>query len=629
MTRYIYILTLAASLTLAACNGDFLERSPKTSISVKDFFKTAADLEAYTNGFYEDNELFDRRPYIEWDKSLRTADFDSDNTAYWRDHDYLIYLGKQSAQSISGKYSSNWGGWSSLRRVNIMLNNLHSTGDIIPADLRHYTGIARYFRAMFYITRIKDYSDVPWYSKVLESDDPDLYKPRDSRALVADSIMADLEYAALHIKTDRGNGTRVNRFAALAALSRFALWEGSYRRYHPELNLAPSATRFLERAATSAAEIMQSQQFSLTSGSIDERMPASGIYGCTAFRELFSSLSLSTNPEVIQWIDFNKALNIRNRMGSLMLPASHHHYSLSRALMESFLMSDGTTFSSVAGYDKMTYHEIFANRDPRLAETFAYPGAHMTQPLQYSQMTPASGGYDQIKYFPETTDKQASDNTGGWTAIPLYRYAEVLLNYAEAKAELGTLTAEDIDATINLLRTRAGMPAFNPSAEVDDALRAMYPQITDERLLALRRERRVELAGEGLRKHDIYRWGAGSLHVSPTALQGIYIPRLPYIYDCDGMGTLSGLVATDAELQALPPDIYSRSQQWNSLEALELYLDDGSNTPDPTRSRRAGHIRKTGDNARQFIDPKYYYRPIPQSHIILNPRLTQPHGWDE
>jgi hypothetical protein len=349
--------------------------------------------------------------------------------------------------------------------------------------------------------------------------------------------------------------------------------------------------------------------------------------GCKAFRDLFSSLDLQSNPEILMWVDYDKELNVRNRMGNLMLPATHHAYSLSRALMESFLRSDGTPFSTIPNYDKMSFFDVFANRDPRLAETFAYPGTHMINPTRYCPMMPHSGGYDQIKYFPESYDKQTSDNNGGWTGMPLYRYAEVLLNYAEAKAELGALTADDLVRSINLLRTRVGMPAFNAAREVDADLRAQYPDVSDNSILALRRERRVELAGEGFRKWDIYRWGVGELHVSQKALQGIYIPELPYVYDSDANGNIAGLVAKRADIDALPAAIKAQTSNWDSLEGLELYLDDGSGTPDPNWARTSGHIRKSGDQARQFVEPKYYYRPIPIGQVVLNPQLKQPFGW--
>jgi hypothetical protein len=509
-----------------------------------------------------------------------------------------------------------------------MLSNLGNTGNIIPADRNHFVGIARYFRAKFYIAKIREYSDVLWYNKVLESNDPDLYKTQDPRAAVVDSVMLDLEYAAANVKEALGTRTRVNRFAVLAELSRFALYEGTYRKYHPELNLASTANRFLECAASAADEIIRSGRFSLASGGVGEVEPSTGIMGCKAFRDLFSSLNLEGNPEILMWIDYDKDIDVRNRMGNLMLPATHHAYSLSRALMESFLRSDGTPFSTVPNYDKMSFFDVFANRDPRLAETFAYPGAHMINPDRTCPMMPHSGGYDQIKYFPESYDEQSSDNNGGWTSIPFYRYAEVLLNYAEAKAELGALTSDDLARSINMLRTRVGMPAFNAAREVDADLRAQYPGVTDNNILALRRERRVELAGEGFRKWDIYRWGAGALHVSQKALQGIYIPQLPYVYDSDTRGTIAGLVAKRADIDALPAAIKAQTSNWDSLEGLELYLDDGSGTPDPNRTRTSGHIRKSGDEARQFVTPKYYYRPIPIGQVVLNPQLKQPFGWE-
>ena len=595
----------------ASCSEDFLLRTPETAISTGDFFKTADDLRAYVNGLYNDGGLLNRDQYTGWEMSAM-LDFESDNAAFWQYRNYAVLLGVGSPLTIGG-----WDNWGSLRHVNVMLANLGNTGSIVPAEFNHYVGIARYFRAMFYINKVQGYSDVPWYSKPLTSSDPDLYKTQDSRAAVVDSIMADLEFAAFGIKEDIGNRTQVNRFVALAQISRFCLYEGTYRKYHPELNLASTANRFLERAASAADEIILSGKFSLATGSVDEVIPGTGINGCKAFRDLFSSLSLSNNPEILMWLDFNKGLDVRNRLGNLMSQNTHRAYSLSRSLMESFLLRDGRPFSTVAGYKQKEFKDIFANRDPRLAETFAYPGAHMTGPDRYVLHIPDAGGYDQIKYFPESSEKLTADNSGGWTGIPLYRYAEVLLNYAEAKAELGALTAFDLARSINLLRERVGVAAFDAAREVDADLRAQYPGVSDNNILAVRRERRVELAGEGFRKIDIYRWCVGELQVAPSAMQGIYIPQLPYIYDSNGTGPggMSGIEKNLASKNALPQSVQDQADNWYYLDELELYLD------------ASGYVRKKGDDARSFISPKYYYTPVPGNQILLNPNLVQSPFW--
>ena len=614
MKRKIYLLTLTATLGLfASCSEDFLLRTPETAISTGDFFKTADDLKAYVNGLYDDWGLLDRSQYTGWEMSAM-LDFESDNAAFWQHRNYAVLLGVGSPLTVGG-----WDNWGSLRRVNVMLDNLGNAGSIIPAEFNHYVGIARYFRAMFYINKVQGYSDVPWYSKPLTSSDPDLYKTQDSRSTVVDSIMADLEFAAFGIKEDIGNRTQVNRFVALAQISRFCLYEGTYRKYHSELNLASTANRFLERAASAAEEIILSGRFSLAAGSVDEVMSGTSIMGCKAFRDLFSSLDLKDNSEILMWLDFNKGLDVRNRMGNLMSSNTHRQYSLSRSLMESFLLRDGSPFSTVTDYDKKEFKDIFTNRDPRMAETFAYPGAHMINPDRYVLHVPDGGGYDQIKYFPESSEKLTADNSGGWTGIPLYRYAEVLLNYAEAKAELGALQAFDIARSVNLLRTRAGMPDFDPAREVDADLRAQYPGVSDNNILAVRRERRVELAGEGFRKQDIHRWSVGALQVTPSSMQGIYVPQLPYIFDSNGNGPggAAGIAKNEAAKNALPQSVQSQADNWHYLDEQELYLEHGT----------YGHVRKKGDETRSFVSPKYYYTPIPHNQIVLNPNLVQSPFW--
>jgi hypothetical protein len=601
-----YILSFAFLMSaFSSCNDDFLQKTPETAITAFDFFKTADDLRLYVNDFYNDGNLLNGGSF---------RDDNSDNVAYNYATNYSILLGNLSPQNAGG-----WSSWGSLRKVNFMLANLGNTGNIIPEDLNHYVGIARYFRALFYYNAIVVYhSDAPWINKPLETTDTEmLYKTQDSRALVVDSIMADLEFAVANIKTEIGNRTKVNRYAALAYLSRISLCEGTYRKYHPELNLQSTANRFLERAASAAEEIMKSGQFQLSSGATTEIQP--GIVGSTPFRALFSSLDLTGNKEIIQWVDYNKGLNIRNSTQNLMSNTTHIDYSMSRALVESFLTDEGKPFSTVAGYATMEYKDIFAHRDPRLAETIAYPGVHMINPNRYIPVVPHSGGIDQVKFFPESNDKATSDNTGAWTGIPLYRYAEVLLNYAEAKAELGQFSDADAAKSINLLRDRVKMPHFDAARETDQDLRDMYPNVTDPTILAIRRERRVELAGEGLRQRDIYRWGVGELWVSTTALQGWYVPSLPYIYDATGQGTTNyGLVAKLADIAALPDDVKSKASNWYALDDLQIYLENGDH----------GHIRKIGDKDRRWVAPKYYYRPIPINQIVLNPNLKQPIGWE-
>jgi hypothetical protein len=585
-----------------ACNDAFLDRVPKTTITAPGFFKTVFDLNLYVNGIYEamiPNGSYD--------------DFASDNVTIRigsEPYSALLY-GRVSKDNIGG-----WGGWDNLRRINLMLNSLDGvSGD--EADINNLVGIARYFRARFYIDKVQAYSDVPWYDAVIESSDEDLlYKTQDPRDVVVDHIMEDLEYAVANIKPDLGNRTRVHKYVALAELSRFALYEGTYRKYHSEINLASSANRFLERAASASEEIMNSGQFEITGGgSVVEVAP--GLSGSEGFRKLFTSSKLSDNREIIMWSEHDYTQNRRHNADVLMKDDGTLS-SLSRSLQESFLTKDGRPFSTVAGYATKGYAEVFTDRDPRMSETLAFPGIAREQldgSFIYHATTPSRGGYEQSKFYLRYRDDYlvTPNGIGMFTSLPVFRLGETLLNYAEAKAELGQLDNAAAEKSINLLRARVGMPAFNAAAEVDQALRDLYPGVTDVNVLAVRRERRVELAGEGLRRHDLYRWNAGSLYEAAVSQQGAYVPRLPYVYDVTGDGKPDwGIAAGESSKTG---DVVG----WYYLDDPDVtfYLDNGA----------SGYIRNKEDNLRRFEEPKYYYSPIPIEQTVLNPNLKQPYGW--
>jgi hypothetical protein len=573
-----------------ACNDEAMDLYPETRITVPAFFKTTDDLKTYVNGLYNDGTLLSAGVW---------ADAVSDNltvvTAY-PEQAWSIIHGTLSPETAGG-----WAGWGSLRSVNLLLNNLHDvTGT--ESEIRNYIGIARYMRAWFYFNKVAVYSDVPWYNKPLETDDPDVYKASDPRALVVDSIMADLEYAVANISADMGNKTRVHKYCALALLSRFSLYEGTYRKYHPELNLASTAERFLQRAVSAGEEMMNSGQFEITGGGTILDL-GNGIRGSQGFRDLFCALDLSGNREIIQWVHYQYP----NRV----FHSGIGFWGLSRSLQESFLTADGSPFSSVAGYDRKTFVDVFVDRDPRMAESISYPGmTDLNNNITYSR--PDRGGYDQSK-----SATRPPMISGEYGATQLYRYAEVLLNYAEAKAELGSLTQADIDKSINPLRDRVDMPHFDAAKEVDNDLRAQYPGITDNTLLAVRRERRVELACEGFRERDLYRWGAGKLFLSPQSLQGMYVELGLYDVTGDGINDYAILEKEEDRNQ------YSEEEQepikgWYYLAGGELNFTKVTET--------SGYI--IGDkSARDFKEPQYYYQPIPSVQLILNPNLKQPYGW--
>ncbi len=595
MKKISSIISFLCLLILSSCDSDFLERYPKTEITEKEFFNNVTDLQTYTNGYYT---------YI----GASYEDTGSDNISLHNGTNTMdqVVMGNVSSSNLSSNIN-NWS-WTALRRFNFFMQN-YEKAEGAQADINHYVGITRFFRAKFYFDKVKSYSDVPWYDMPLDNDDEALYKPADSRAFVMDKVLEDLEYAVANIKPEIKTRTRINKYAALTLMARVCLFEGTYRKYHSEIGLS-DYNRFLEKAAWAAEEIMNSGEFEIAA----------------VYEDLFHSNKLDTNDEIILQAASDKELGVTNNTHSVL----NWQWSLSRSLMESYLMKDGTPFTKQDGYQKKTYLEVFVDRDPRFAQTFCYPGFKQSPEDKAELPGIKFGGYGQIKYFPKLREQR-----GGWgmnyTSLPIYRLGEVLLIYAEAKAELGTLTQSDIDRTINVLRDRVEMPHLNmatANANVDPVLAAYYPNVSGANLgtlLEIRRERRVELACEGLRGEDLKRWGAGD-HFADNN-QGIYIPYLG-AYDMTGDGE------PDLAILASPSDLgpISNLTEDQKSKLVYYYLKNSGGTDEGFYLTEGdkGHVGFTAyqKNPRKFVTPKHYYLPIPKQQTMLNPQLTQPYGWD-
>lgn len=588
----VYLLFVLPAVLMTACKKDFLQRNPQTDITSVEFFKTSSDLETYTNGLY----------YM---LPASSDDLFSDNISVYNGGAELDALirGKISPDNVSG-----WNNWGDLRRINFMLDNVYkTTGDQVA--INHFIGIARFFRALFYFNMVKRYGDVPWYSHVMQTSDQDMiYKARDPRTLVVDSLMADLEFAAANISNtmNSGTNTRVTKWAAYTLLARVALYEGTFREYHTDLNLQSTAQTYLQRAVTASDTIINNGGFAIynTGG------------GALDFRTLFSSNSLAGNKEVIFLQKNDSKLGVANNTHVVL----DWQWALSKGLANDFLMNDGTPFTSQANYDKEGFVQMFQNRDPRMAETIMPPGFSTTPGGSPYLIKPDFGGMLQVKCYPRDPALR-----GGWVAdytdLPIFRYAEILLTNAEAKAELGTLTQPDLDKTVNLLRRRVGMPDLNmafANANPDAVQAAMYPAVSGANqgvLLEIRRERRVEMACEGLRWNDLLRWKAGALIAQP--MQGIYVPALGGL-DVTGDGNPDIAIWQNPQSVQPVPGLPANAPQYY-LDGSSYYLSGGT----------SGVILfgKDQSQPRSFVDPKYYYFPVPTQQTVLNTNLKQEFGW--
>jgi hypothetical protein len=215
-------------------------------------------------------------------------------------------------------------------------------------------------------------------------------------------------------------------------------------------------------------------------------------------------------------------------------------------------------------------------------------------------------GYQLIKFV---SDPSQDINNRSVTPMPIFRYAEVLLNYAEAKAELGTLLQSDVDKSIKLLRDRVGMPDLDvaaANANPDPVMESAYPNVSGPEkgaILEVRRERRIELVMEGFRWDDLMRWAAGSYEV--RQYYGEYFPGAGS-YDLDGNGK---------------PDVDIYTGTKPPTEQGVVYLKLGSDITLASGTSGDVIIPKKFDSTRDYLSP------IATQELLLNPKLTQNPGW--
>lgn len=594
-TNLFYIAALF-TLILNSCNNDFMDRFPETSIAPEAFFKTTKDLELYTNTYYEyvSPSFFD---YV-CDNCVSYAETSSYND---------LIRGSITPQTVTGWDKKTWG---KLRRFNFFLENVDkASGE--EAVINHYIGLTRLQRAIWYYDMVKMYNDVPWYSTTLNDTDEDLlYKERDSRTVVVDSIMKDLEYATLHMSEELGNRTQFSKWYAYAMMARICLNEATFRKYHKELGIENTADFYFNKAVEATEKIISSGKFD-----IDKTGDAT-----KAYWNLFNGYNLSKSPEVILYKDYDQEALIKHSAGRHTFNWISNY---SRSLMESYqyLTDDGKAvpFSTLKNYDKKSYVEVFKNRDPRFSQCFMPPGYTVAGQVQPNRPNMNLGGYPIVKYMAGTVD-QLESNTQ-YTDLPVVRYAEILLVNAEAKAELGTINQSDLDKTINKIRARVDMPPTVIGEIVEDpVLKAQFPNVSNYLLLEIRRERRIELVNENFRWDDLMRWNAG--HLVGQVQEGIYIDKLG-LFDVTGDGVPEVGIFENEASNTVP------EEERGNYTFYYLKSNSGGLNTFSLTNGTSGYIVMNGEiNSRKFIEPQYYYWPIPQTQITLNPNLKQTVFWE-
>jgi hypothetical protein len=402
-----------------------------------------------------------------------------------------------------------------IRKANIMLERIDIV-DMPDEAKNHWKGVARFFRAFQYFKLVQEFGRVPWFSHSLDiSDSTQIYKQLDSHQLVMDSVLADLNFAVANLRTKDGDNT-INKYVALALLSRVGLWEGTYRKYHTEMNAsADEINKYLTAAKDAAQAVMTSGVYLLDK----------------SYQTAYNSDNLAPDKEIILYKRYEAGILSHSLINYLYSSTAMN--GLTKSAVESYLCKDGLPISLSPLYKgDATITDVKENRDLRMGITidtsYLYYKGHVKNSLT------SSTGYRPIKYLPDSNKLKTIPTAANTniTDAPLFWLAEVYLNYAEAAAELGTITQDDLDNTINKLRDR-GLVAHltvNPGftdPKKDDA------SISDL-LWEIRRERRVELMMDGFRHEDLMRWKKGlnlDFGLNSQAYLGAKVPSNSQIVD--------------------------------------------------------------------------------------------------
>ncbi|SMG21114.1 RagB/SusD family nutrient uptake outer membrane protein [Sphingobacterium psychroaquaticum] len=588
---HLYSLVALFSVIFTGCQKDFLDRTPETNISDADYWKTSNDLKLYANNFY--NNLLPN--YNGWG-SIGIYGLDADGS------DNMIYVTYNSAMNGERVIPGSGGGygayddWSMLRNMNYFMANYTKVTE--PFDnVKTYVGEALFFRAYFYFSKLKSFGDLPWVSKPLETSSPEVYNERLPRNQIVDSILQDLDLAVSYLPTKaQAQPSRITKEIAMLFLSRIALFEGTWEKYHRGTVFGVSGSdgrKYLEKAAAVSGALLT------TSGGYGLHDLGDDPYG---YWKLFNKVDYTGNNEIMLWRAFNINLGLGHRW---------HRYTntgagrgLSKDLVDAYLCKDGLPIGVSSLYKgDATLQDVVTDRDPRLRQTmYVNDGEHVVTNNRPNGLAPALfmyptfevanenksiTGYQVYKGHNPDYNQQQDQGTTGQI---IFRFAEGLLIYAEARAELGLLSQDDLDKTVNLFRKRVGMPKLMlgaVTADPNQEFKDLSPILNE-----IRRERRVELAAEGYRADDLYRWAAMDEKIIGKRQKG------------------------------------AKRQQWEVPGVPENTAKAAKNLPIDDKGyidfyQNVGGLK----NGFQFNKDRDYLSPIPVDQLTLNPKIKQNPGW--
>lgn len=531
-------LLIASVLCLGTTSCFDMNQEPQGEMSTVGAFTTVSEINMYLNMFYQGSVPVMGGGTVN-NTAIKTQSSSSTNGIAFGDANsdnlYSNAIDTRLAGETSLSNAAELGDYKAIRNVNFLLQNITNCEDK-GTDYEQCLGEAYYFRAAYYYHLLVNYGGVTWVEDQLDPDLELMKRPRNTRTEIVDYILNDLKDAITYLKEQDNNVTRrVHRDVARALKSEVALFAATWEKYHRAENdpfydktlTNPDAKikEWLELAATAAKEVIDRNVWSIH----NTGKPL------TDYRDMFIDTDLSDNQEVLWWKEYNASAGIGHNVTYYACQGGGQ-IGVSASLVDDYLTIDGKPFTGNAKLEakRMYGAELSPElRDPRLSQTVFMPGQQIRNdgtlyawpPLDATNYHQNTTGYSILKYEEFNTSNSAAYTTANRSQAPAIqvRYADILLNYAEALAELdGANNASEIQKALHPLRVRVNMPDVDFDREYNTD--ADYPfHNLDKYIQAVRRERRVEKALENCRLTDILRWAAADeLIVGKTPTGALY-----------------------------------------------------------------------------------------------------------
>lgn len=586
---------VAASILPFSSCSDFLDREPITKPEAGNFLTGAIQVENYINGLYMTLPSFSK-----FGLGVRSEEKNSDNIIAEK---YDARLHGQNNQ-FSG--ASDWQtGYQNLRKVNYFFHNYKVPEAQENEDVLSLKGEAYFLRAYWHFDLLKKFGSIPVMDAFWDENATiaGLQIPAKTRNEVARFILSDL-VEAKNLLHSRGkySGIRINKEAAMVLAMNVALYEGTWEKYHSSDDFASSTNEsnyFLGEVINWGNELFGC--------GID--LYKTGQNPGDAFAALFNSKDLSGMGEVLLWRKYSSDEGVFHDVnGNLKAGVvdSEGAAGITQSLVDNYLNADGT-FIDPTNEKFKDFKETFEGRDPRLIQTVMNEGAKFASaitatPMHLEEYTdekkntispPKLAGDGNTRSLTGYHIRLGIDTTfvsgNGETALPIIRYAEGLLAYAEAAAELEMWSDDIANETLKALRERAGVKYLAPAKDANftDFGYTLTPVLQE-----IRRERRSELALQGFRLDDLMRWKADKLIVGKRG-KGAYVGDESILF------------------KSYSPDNQKRIRE-------RLTLDD---------NKWADPMAGTLPSGYQFHADRDYLLPIPPSELELNKKLKQNPKW--